>query len=166
MKSFSYPGSDSYHPGGAWFICDVCSQRFRRAEMFSRWDNLRVDIKCLDPRPPQMTPPNVYPEGLPFVDARPPQDRPDRLEDDTTIAATIGGIYVLPVGQEYLGGQNNQPGGLSPLPVTNSIPFLPNDQEPGQPSNIGYPLSPNLLTDDETFISGAIPPFDGSNNNP
>lgn len=65
---------DHYRPGGAYFYCDRCSQRHRRSEMFVEWDGLRVDAKCLDPRPPQMTPPDVYPEGIPFPDARPPND--------------------------------------------------------------------------------------------
>src|SRR5215472_175561 len=154
--ALGYSGSDIYRPGGAWFICDVCSQRFRRTEMFARWDNLRVDIRCLDPRPPQMKPPDIYPEGIPFTDTRPPQDRPDRLEDDTTLTSTIGGIYVTPFGQMFLAGQDNQPGALSPLPAENSVPYLPNRQEPGQPVNIGYPLNPAILADDETFISGPI----------
>ena len=52
--------------GDAWFICDRCGQRHRRSRMLVEWDNLRVDAKCLDPRPPQMEPPDVYP-GRPAV---------------------------------------------------------------------------------------------------
>ena len=97
-RSFAFSGSDMYKPGGAWFKCDVCSQRFRRTDMRVRWDNLRVDAKCNDPRPPQMSIPNVYPEGIPFPDARPPQDRPDRLEDDTSLQSVNGG-FVAKLGQ-------------------------------------------------------------------
>ena len=97
-RSFAYSGYSMYKPGGAFFICDVCSQRFRRTDMMVRWDNLRVDAKCNDPRPPQMSIPNVYPEGIPFPDARPPQDRPDRLEDDTSLQSVNGG-FVAKLGQ-------------------------------------------------------------------
>ena len=86
LKSRSYWGSDTYAPGNAWFQCDRCSQRWRRSKMRVEWDNLRVCPPCLDPRPPQIEPPNVFPEGIPFFDARPPNDRPDRLEDDTALS--------------------------------------------------------------------------------
>lgn len=156
MRSFHYPGYDAYRPGGAYFICDVCSQRFRRAEMFARWDNLRVDIKCLDPRPPQMTPPNIYPEGIPFFDSRVPQDRPDRLEDATALQSVTGGFIVTPPGQDFPNFQNQEPGAKSPQPFVESIPSFPNNPEPGQPAGIGTPIGPNILADDVTFITGPI----------
>lgn len=152
--SFAYPNSDLYRPGGAWFICDVCSQRFRRTDMLVRWDNLRVDAKCNDPRPPQMSIPNVWPEGIPFPDARPPQDRPDRLEDDTALQSGWGGFQVQ-YGQTYPGGQNQQPGALSPLPFVESNNTTPQDPEPGNPG-IGTPIGPNVLADDVTFITGPV----------
>ena len=163
-RLFSYSGYDAYKPGGAWFICDVCSQRFRRTDMLVRWDNLRVDAACNDPAPPAMSIPNVYPEGIPFPDARSPQDRPDRLTDDTALESVGGGFAVL-AGQTYPNGQNQQPGALSPQPFTESVentgtPYIP---EPGQPPSIGTPIGPNVLADDVTFITGPIPAPDNTN---
>lgn len=165
-----YPNYDTYRPGNAWFICDRCGQRHRRSAMFTEWDGLKVDAKCLDPRPPQMMPPNVYPEGIPFYDARPPQDQPDRLVDDTTLYAIVGGIaattglYASPTGQA-LG-----PGALSPQDIVETVPVtsvlvldtesgLPVLQENGQPIFItvpGVPQGPNVLEDDITFITGPV----------
>jgi hypothetical protein len=119
------------------------------------WDNLRVCTPCLDPRPPQMEPPDVFPEGMPFLDARPPPDRPDRLEDDTALQSVTGGFVVTP-GVTYPDGQYQTPGSISPLPVTESITFDPNSPEPGQPSTIGLPLGPDVLADDVTFITGPV----------
>lgn len=139
MISASYPGYNAYRGGNAWFICDRCSQRWRRSEMHTEWTGLKVDIACLDPRPPQMQPPNIYPEGIPFFDARPPQDRPDRLQDDTSLQSVTGGVKA-PYGQLYPNGQNQQPGSLSPLQVEQS-PVV---------------LSPNVLEDDITIITGYV----------
>jgi hypothetical protein len=128
-----YSGADTYESGNAWFICDVCGQRFRRSEMLTRWDNLKVDSKCNDPRPPQMFPPNVYPEGMPFPDARSPQDNPDRLWDDTTLASVLGGFSVTPPGQ-----YNPQaPGAISPQQITVDAvpPFVPGGGAPGPPAD-------------------------------
>lgn len=130
---------------GAWFICDVCGQRHRRKNMFVRWDNLRVDWRCNDPRPPQMSPPNVYPEGIPFPDARPPQDNPDRLGDDTFLVATKGGMLATDGGHYFLAsGQGLPPGALSPKPIlVDNVPKT----GPG----------PNVLTDDITLKVGVVP---------
>ena len=138
-RNFAYSDYNQYKPGGAWFICDRCSQRFRRSKMLVEWDNLRVDAACLDPRPPQMSVPDVFPEGLPFPDARSPQDRPDRLEDDTALWSVGGGLSVQ-IGQSYPNGQNQQPGALSPLPFVES------------PTPVGV----NVLADDVTFITGPV----------
>lgn len=112
-----YWKADSYS-GGAWAICDRCSQRWRRHQMHTEWDHLQVCGPCLDPRPPQMMPPDVYPEGIPFPDARPPQDNPDRLYDDSYLKAVSGGIVatdgVYPV---YPNGQQAPLGAFSPQPV-------------------------------------------------
>lgn len=159
--SFAYSGNDSYRPGNAWFICDRCGQRHRRSAMLVEWDNLRVDAKCLDPRPPQMMVPNVFPEGIPFTDTRAPQDRPDRLEDDTALQSVTGG-FVVQDGQTYPGGQNGQPGALSPKPVHESITASPYVPEPGNPT-VGLPIGPNVLADDVTFITGPIPAPDNTN---
>jgi hypothetical protein len=97
----------------------------------------------------------VYPEGIPFLDARPPPDRPDRLGDDTSLQSVTGG-FVVTAGVTYPNGQQQQPGALSPLPVTESITADPNSPEPGQPSTIGTPIGPNVLADDVTFITGPV----------
>jgi hypothetical protein len=119
------------------------------------WDNLRVCPPCLDPRPPQMEPPDVFPEGIPFFDARPPGDNPDRLVDDTALQSVVGGMKVTP-GVTYPDGQYQVPGALSPMPVTESIEGVPNDPEPGQPSTIGTPIGADVLADDVTFITGPV----------
>lgn len=123
--------------------------------MLVEWTNLRVDAKCLDPRPPQMQPPDVYPEGIPFFDAQPPQDNPDRLVDDTSLQSVAGG-FVIRNGVTYPDGQYQQPGALSPQPITESITASPNNPEPGQPASIGTPIGPNVLADDVTFITGPV----------
>ncbi len=129
--------------------------------MLVRWDNLRVDAKCNDPRPPQMSVPDVYPEGIPFPDTRAPQDRPDRLEDDTALQSVTGGFQVQ-VGQTYPNNQIQQPGALSPLPINESNANHPQTPEPGNPG-IGLPIGPNVLADDVTFITGLIPAPDNTN---
>lgn len=87
--------------------------------MQTEWDNLKVCLPCLDPRPPQMYPPNVYPEGVPFLDARPPNDFGDVLQDDTYLVSTGGGVAITngqgpPV---YPSGQGSPDGALSPQDV-------------------------------------------------
>ncbi len=118
MRMTATLGYNLWRSGDAWFICDRCGQRHRRSRMLTEWDSLRVDAKCLDPRPPQMDPPDVYPEGLPFPDARTPQDNPDRLMDDSFLQAVGGGIVattgLLPINAN---GQSNQPGAISPQQV-------------------------------------------------
>lgn len=109
--------------------------------MQTEWTGLKVDIGCLDPRPPQMQPPNVYPEGIPFIDARVPQDYPDRLTDDTALQSVTGGMAVQP-GATDPNGQNQVPGALSPLSIEESP----------------LPQGPNVLEDDVTFITGPVFP--------
>lgn len=129
---------DTYQAGNAWFICDRCGQRFRRSLMLTEWDGLKVDARCLDPRPPQMIPPVIYPEGMPFRDARPPQDNPDRLQDDTSLQAVPGGFLIAPPGQLFPNGQSQQPGSLSPQQLVENP----------------TPQGANILADDITFITG------------
>ncbi len=135
-----YAGYDVYRPGNAFFVCDRCGQRYRRSEMITEWTGLKVDAVCCDPRPPQMDPPSVYPEGQPFYDARPPQDNPDRLQDDTSLQSVTGGM-LAPDGELYPNGQNQQPGSLSPQQFVESP----------------TPQGPNVLADDITFITGVVP---------
>lgn len=114
----------SYRGADAYFICDVCGQRWRRSSMLVRWDNARVDWKCNDPRPPQMTPPDIYPEGMPFPDARPPQDNPDAVVDGSYLQSVTGGMVVsVGVRDTPLNGQTPPPGALSPQPILNSPPL-------------------------------------------
>ena len=135
--------ADTYR-GGAWAICDRCSQRWRRFQMIEEWDHLKVCPPCLDPRPPQMMPPDVYPEGIPFPDARPPQDNPDRLYDDSYLMAVSGGLTVTngtyPV---YANGQKTPEGGFSPQPI--QVTPIPAD----------LPLR-DQVTDDVTLRTGPV----------
>jgi hypothetical protein len=133
--------------GGGWFICDVCGQRWRRSRMLTRWDGLKVDAKCDDPRPPQMEPPTIDPgEGRPFLDARPPQDNPDRLNDDSYLMSQPGGITVTdgsyPI---YPNGQKVPIGAYSPQPIT--VDPIPADTPPA-----------DLIEDDVTLRTGPVFP--------
>lgn len=139
MRVTGYANYDVYRPGNAYYICDRCGQRHRRSGMITEWTGLKVDAKCLDPRPPQMEPPAVYPEGIPFLDARPPQDNPDRLTDDTSLQSISGGIGIQ-YGALYPDGQNQQIGAMSPLSIEESP----------------VPLGPGVLEDDITFITGRV----------
>lgn len=169
LQTRHYAGYDIYVPGNAFFICDRCSQRFRRSAMLTEWTGLKVDAKCLDPRPPQQEPPDVYPEGIPFPDARPPQDLPDRLEDDTALQSVVGGFMVTP-GVTYPDGQHQTPGSISPLPITENIPtesgialatetgllLTTDDGEIIDTTLIDTPFGPDVLADDVTFITGPV----------
>ncbi len=135
MRTVSFK-RNAYKSGDAYYICDRCGQRHRRSGMMTEWDGLKVNKACLDPRPPQMFPPNVYPEGIPFVDARPPQDNPDRLTDDTSIFGITGGIGIT----------NGQ-----------LIPGAPDGAISPQEILTGYINSPSMLQDDVTLRTGTIP---------
>lgn len=137
--------------------------------MLTEWDGLKVDAKCLDPRPPQMIPPVIYPEGVPFVDARPPQDNADRMQDDTVLQSVTGGFIVSPPGQLYPNGQNQLPGALSPQNVIEDGYQTPLTTQDGTPITTesgeiimvqiaGTPQGPNVLEDDITIITGVEPP--------
>lgn len=64
-------GPHSYIPGGAKGTCQRCGFDFRLSELSLEWTNLRVCAECHDPRPAELSPPPVYPEGLPRPDASP-----------------------------------------------------------------------------------------------
>ena len=130
---------NTWRSGNAWFTCDRCSQRWRRGDMLTEWTNLRVCPVCIDPRPPQMMPPNVYPEGIPFFDARPPQDNPDRLSDDTYLHPATGGIFAPNGGPPLMpNGQTLPIGALSPKElIENPVPYI----------------DPYLLDDSDTFVN-------------
>jgi hypothetical protein len=137
--SRAYPGYDAYRGPNAYFICDRCSGRFRRSSMLTEWTGLKVDRACLDPRPPQMVPPDVYPEGIPFPDARTPQDNGDRLQDQTALQSVTGGMAVQ-VGVLHPNGQDQLPGALSPLMLVENP----------------TPQGADILADDITFITGLV----------
>lgn len=160
-NSFRYSGSDLYKPGGAWFISDRTSKRYRRSEMVIEWTGLRVGPGEVDPRPPQMSVPNIFPEGIPFTDTRAPQDRPDRLEDDTALQSVHGG-FVTQDGATYPAKQIQAPGSISPKPVTGSITASPYYPEPGN-TTVGTPYGVNVLADDVTFLTGPIAAPDNTN---
>lgn len=120
----------TYRAGNAWFVCDRCSQRRRRSVMQTEWTGLKVCPVCLDPRPPQMEPPEIYPEGIPFPDARAPQDNGDDMMDDTTLRPVTGGVTPDMGGQPNLpNGQVSPVGAVSPMTVVETP--LP-DRAPGQ----------------------------------
>jgi hypothetical protein len=71
-----------YLPGGTWGQCQRCGFKLRLNEMRLEWSGLRVCEECWDPRPDQLSPPVVYPEGLPRPDAAP--EFPDVFVGDVT----------------------------------------------------------------------------------
>lgn len=60
-----------YIPGRPWGTCQRCGFKKRLDELSLEWSGLRVCRECHDPRPAELTPPNVGPEGLPRPDASP-----------------------------------------------------------------------------------------------
>lgn len=138
--------------------------------MLTEWDGLKVDARCLDPRPPQMIPPSIYPEGVPFVDARPPQDRPDRLTDETYLRPAVGGINAPFGGTPNMpNGQTLPEGALSPLSLVESTELnyvlddsANNPVEDSSDEDIAgteestVPYPPTVLEDDITFITGEV----------
>lgn len=68
---------EGYHAGRALGVCQRCARTRFTDELRLEWTGLRVCTKtngpngCWDPRPPQLSPPNVYPEGLPVPNASP-----------------------------------------------------------------------------------------------
>lgn len=62
-----------YYPGGVYVTCDRCAKKARaNSTAIEAWTGLRVcRATCLDPRPPYLDPPNVWPEGLPIDNPRP-----------------------------------------------------------------------------------------------
>lgn len=91
-----------------------------------------------------MSPPDVYPEGIPFTDARPPQDNGDRLQDDSYLMSAPGQITVTngtyPV---YANGQNAPQGAVSPQDVI--VSPIPSNTPPA-----------NLIQDDITLRTGPV----------
>lgn len=83
-------GAPCYVPGGTYSVCDRCSKKRRREDVAREWTNLIVcKDTCWDPRPPQLDPPNVWPEGIPLPDIRP---RPANLFIDVEAPVTPGDL--------------------------------------------------------------------------
>lgn len=77
-----------YVKGEALAVCDRCGFTRLHSALRKEWSGLMVCGDCWDPRPAEMTPPTVYPEGLPVRNPRPepePQfidlNNPVRAED-------------------------------------------------------------------------------------
>lgn len=71
----SYVAHPAWKSGDPWQVCDRCGEQHRRSWMAKEWTGLIVcRSTCLDPRPYEMTPPNVWPEGVAIPDARPNPD--------------------------------------------------------------------------------------------
>lgn len=67
-------GAPDYQSGNPWGICDRCAGKYRRRgvnALVKEWTGLWVCPRCWDPKPPQMTPPQVWPEGVAIPDAKP-----------------------------------------------------------------------------------------------
>lgn len=67
----------SYSPGKVKSVCDRCGFEYPLASLRKEWTGLMVCPKDYDPKPPQLSPPSVKPEGLPH-----PNSRPDNQTDD------------------------------------------------------------------------------------
>lgn len=67
---------------GPWGLCDRCAFKRRLRSLRKEWTNLMVCAECFDPRPAELTPPRVGPEGVPLKNARP--DPGDLLGPNTT----------------------------------------------------------------------------------
>lgn len=72
-----------YIAGGAYGICDRCGGQFRLRELRKEWTGLMVCRADLDPRPDEMTPPRIKPEGVPLPNAR-PDNQTDNTPNTTT----------------------------------------------------------------------------------
>lgn len=74
----------TYQSRGVLGVCDRCGFTFRHAELRKEWTGLMVCAADFDPRPPQLDPPNVWPEGLPIQDPRPEQPDIELADGDVT----------------------------------------------------------------------------------
>ena len=73
----------TYSPGAAKAICDRCGFEFRLRDLRKEWTGLMVCSADYDPRPREMTPPRVKPEGTPLPNAR-PDNQIDNTPNETT----------------------------------------------------------------------------------
>lgn len=72
-----------YSPGATKGICDRCGFEFRLRDLRKEWTGRMVCSDDWDPRPREMTPPRVKPEGVPL-----PNARPDNQQDNTPNTTT------------------------------------------------------------------------------
>lgn len=54
-----------------WAICDRCGFKYRRSQLRKEWTGLLVCPADYDPKPAELRPPPVRPEGVPVRDPRP-----------------------------------------------------------------------------------------------
>lgn len=54
-----------------WGVCMRCGFQRRVNRLTKEWTGLRVCNECWDPKPVEMRPPRVTPEGLPVPNASP-----------------------------------------------------------------------------------------------
>jgi hypothetical protein len=57
--------------GGPWGICDRCGFKVRHSRLRKEWTGLMVCPDDWDPKPAELRPPPVKPEGLPIRNPRP-----------------------------------------------------------------------------------------------
>jgi hypothetical protein len=72
----------TYKPGGTYGQCDRCGFEYRLSELRKEWTGLMVCKADFDPRPRELGPLSVKPEGVPLPNARPEND------DDTPNTTT------------------------------------------------------------------------------
>jgi hypothetical protein len=102
-----------------------------------------------------MLPPDIYPEGIPFVDARPPQDNGDRLQDDSYLKAVAGGMGVQTGGKPVYGsGQPTPIGGVSPQDIL--VDPIPKGTPPSRLVEDSVTLRTGLVTSS----TGGVTPTD------
>lgn len=60
-----------YVAGNPYGQCTRCGLVGRLSDFRREYTGVRVCKDCVDPRPAELTPPNLYPEGVPRRDAQP-----------------------------------------------------------------------------------------------
>lgn len=78
---------DDYRAGRPWAICERCAFQRRHDTLRFEWSGAFVCQDCYDPRPADLSPPRLYPEGQPIRNARP--DPGDVLGPNLTTAADL-----------------------------------------------------------------------------
>ena len=60
-----------YFMGQSLGDCQRCGRTMFTSEINKEWTGFQVCGDCHDPRPPQLSPPNVFAEGVPVPNAAP-----------------------------------------------------------------------------------------------